>query len=234
MCFSSHMWIPSSKSKCKLQLQAVQVRLAAADGVVQLRFKGDVVVEVVASAERRPVAQTNIVVDQVVGARVHILITEERPHWPELLGELRIERGCVEDGRTTNQGVPDQKPLIQEFKAVSEVDNVSVNNRLIVPGRLSRAIRRRRNLSTGEPVQKVIADLVVVVGGSDLQSPQCIGPSEKSDVGLIAVIFIGRQTVAVEVRADGVTGPILRDIVQVQPPGWNLAGHGSTDRLRGK
>src|ERR1700733_5160715 len=83
------MLSPISESKCELQLQAIQVGLAAADCVVQLCREGNVAIQVVTGAERRTVTQADVVEYRVgIGIRVHILIAEKRSHPPNQLGEL--------------------------------------------------------------------------------------------------------------------------------------------------
>ena len=133
---NSNLLSPVSKSKGNLQLQAVQVGFATADGVVQLGRKSHVVVEIVASAEGRAVAQADVVVDQVVGAGVHILIAEERTKVPDLLGNLGVERGRVEDRVGEMQrGVANEEGLVEKLDAVSQIDHIGVDDGLAVSGR---------------------------------------------------------------------------------------------------
>src|SRR3984957_21059024 len=157
-------------------MESVQVRFVAANGVIQLRLEGDVVVEVVASAERGPVSQPDIVVERVVRTRVHILVTEERTNMAKLFRNLRIEGRSVEVERAADQGVADQKPLVQKLNSVSHIDRVGVNNRLVISRSRSRAARGRRNRSGRSRTQRVVADLVVIVGTPDLQSLQPVRP----------------------------------------------------------
>src|SRR5258708_579132 len=93
------MLSPSSKGKRQLQLQAVQIGLAAADGVVQLGLESDVIVQIITSAERRAEAQADIVVDRVVETRVHVLKMDKWTKVTNLFGKLGVERGRVENGR---------------------------------------------------------------------------------------------------------------------------------------
>jgi len=78
-------------------VKSVQVGFVAADGVIQLGLKGNVVIHVVASANRWPETQADIVVDPIIRARVHILKANKRTNVAQLLGKLGIERRSVED-----------------------------------------------------------------------------------------------------------------------------------------
>ena len=59
-------------------MQAADVCLASAERTIQLSLECNVIVQVIAHAERRAVPQPNVVINNVVDARIHILITEER------------------------------------------------------------------------------------------------------------------------------------------------------------
>jgi len=160
--------------------------------MVELDFKGHVVVHIVADTERRPKTQAYVVIEHIVGARVHILITEKWPPRPELFGKLRIEGRRVEVERAADQGVPDQKTFVQKFDAVSHVYRIGIDDCLAVSRRRSWTARRGKDLSAGNSIQDVIADLIVVIGASDLQSTQGIGEGEKRQVCLIAVVLISQ------------------------------------------
>src|ERR1700691_40287 len=227
------MLAPASKSKRELQLQAIQVWLAGARGVVQLSLKGNVVIQVEASAERRTIAQADVVEDRVaVRVRVHILIAEKRPQPPQLLGELRIERWLVEVERTTDNGLPDQEPLVQKFNAMRHVDHVGVDDRLAVPRRRSENTRKQRSRSAGKQV--VMADLVVVIRSSDLQPGNGVRTKEETSVHVVAIVLIGHLTAPVEFRPNGVRGAVFSNVVQPQLFRGNRASHGNPNCLRGK
>jgi len=119
-------------------MQPVEVWQATARGVIELRFERNVFAQVVASAERRAETQTNVVVNCILRAHVHVLIANERADGTELPGELGVERGSIESLAGADGRVPDQETLVQEFKSSRYVHDVAVHDGLIPAGRLRR------------------------------------------------------------------------------------------------
>ncbi len=114
-------------------MQTVKVWLALADRVIQLRFERDVVVEVVARAKRRAMAQKYVFKD-AARIRIRVLAPEKWTNLLEALGKLGIERRHVEHGLAVLLHVADQEAFVEELYPMSYVYNVRIHDGLAKPG----------------------------------------------------------------------------------------------------
>src|SRR5580658_9540788 len=106
-----------------------------------------------------------------------------------------------------DQHLPDQEAFVEKFNAVSVVNRVSIDDGLTESRLRSQASRRRGQLIS-RLIHDVVADPVVVVGSSDLQSRYPLGSGKESEIGLIAIILVGEQIAGVDVRPYGVRGSV--------------------------
>ena len=114
-------------------MQTVKVWLALADRVIQLRFERDVVVEVVARAKRRAMAQKYVFKD-AARIRIRVLVPKKWTNLLEALGKLGIERRHVEHGLAVLLHVADQEAFVEELYPMSYVYNVRIHDGLAKPG----------------------------------------------------------------------------------------------------
>src|SRR5262249_16423592 len=97
----------------------------AQEGVIELRFQRDIVVQFYTQSSTGSVTQPNIGKWRGSGGSVDVLVTEiGTPAVAKLSGDLAVERRCVEDFSGSFLFLPDQEPLIQEFESRCHVHNV--------------------------------------------------------------------------------------------------------------
>ncbi len=137
----------------------------------------------------------------VIGAveiRVDVLVSKEWPGLAKSSRKLRVERGHVVNRASVFVGGTNQETLTEEFDATSYVDEVAVHDGLAQ--------------ADGGTLDEV-ADAVVVIRSTQLQTGNRIWAYEEPEINVIAVIFV-KVAAAVIVGADGIVGAVFGEIVQ--------------------
>ena len=98
-------------------MESVEIWQPFPEDVIELRLEGEVVIEVVTRAKRRPMAQCDVL-QHTAAIRIHVLIAEEGAYAAELLCHLGIEGRHVVHEWTLQIRVPYQESFAQEFDSV--------------------------------------------------------------------------------------------------------------------
>src|ERR1700719_1481697 len=110
-------------------MESVQIWLTFPERVIQLGFEGDVVVEIVASAKRRAVAQADIIEHDVCFICIYVLVSDKGPNLTKPLGKLGIECRHIY-GWSVIRHVADEKSLVEYLDTVRYINHVRVHNGL--------------------------------------------------------------------------------------------------------
>ena len=170
-------FIVLSRSECEnqLHLQSIQIRLTFSHRVIELRLEPNRFREVVAGAERRAMAQQNVIVINAVPICIHVLVAEEWAELAESLGNLKRERRHVVDRSALFIGIPYTEGFVQELDSMAVVNHVAIHDHLT-----------EADVGT----QLEIADAVVIKRSANLEPRNRPWPRNQADIDVVPIVLV--------------------------------------------